>query len=269
MNKITFVTVVYNNYTDTIDFLNSIEKFAKKEEGIRCIVIDNSDEIKIRDRIAKLSSIYSFVTTLAAPKNLGYFGGFNYFFDNFKIDSSEIILLCNNDLVFSDDFIDAFKSREYPRDVFVVCPDVITLDGVHQNPHVLNPRTSLQRLKLDFYFSHYSIAYTLRLLQRLASLFYKKNKHRFFDPCYLHMGIGACYILLPSFLSKCKNLEYPHFLYGEEAYLTKQVHSAGGKLYYDPVLKVHHKESATLSKLPKRINYEFGREGYWNYRTYF
>ena len=83
------------------------------------------------------------------------------------------------------------------------------------------------------------------------------------------MGIGACYVLLPSFLSRFRQLDFPHFLYGEEAYLTRQVHSAGGKLYYDPELKVQHKESATLSKLPKRTTYEFGRDGYWSYRTFY
>lgn len=83
------------------------------------------------------------------------------------------------------------------------------------------------------------------------------------------MGIGACYVLLPAFLKKYKSLVFPHFLYGEEAYLSRQVHERGGLLFYDPDLVVLHKESATLSKLPKRTTYEFGRDGYWHYRGFY
>ena len=57
-------------------------------------------------------------------------------------------------------------------------------------------------------------------------------------------------------------------LFGEEAFLTKQVHDAGGKLYYDPKLVVRHKESATVSRLPSRRTYEFARTAYPDYRKF-
>ena len=80
------------------------------------------------------------------------------------------------------------------------------------------------------------------------------------------MGIGACYILTRAFLERFKELHYPYFLYGEEAYFSNQIHTAGGILWFDPVLRVHHAESATLSKIPKRTAYEFARSGYPSYR---
>lgn len=270
MNHITFVAVVYNNYPDTVDFINSIAKLIDPEDSISCVLVDNSDNAAARESIDEIPAKHPFVSILRPPSNVGYFGGFNYYFDNKAPTTSEIVVLCNNDLVFSETFVETLKSSRYPDDVLVVCPDVITLDGVHQNPHVLRPRTRLQRLKLDLYFSNYYVACGLRLVQR-ALRPYLKGKRRIkpSEPGYLHMGIGACYVLRPSFLSKFRHLEFPHFLYGEEAYLTKQVHSAGGRLYYDPALKVQHKESATLSKLPKRTTYEFGRDGYWSYRTFY
>lgn len=270
MNKLTFVAVVYNNYPDTADFINSISTQIEPEKHVSCFIVDNSDSSEVRDNLDRIPLAHPFVTILRPPCNVGYFGAFNYYLDHNPVGRSEIVVLCNNDLVFSENFVETIGSRHYADDVFVVCPDVVTLDGAHQNPHVLKPRTRLQRLKLDLYFSNYYVACGLRVLQRIFKPFLKsKRRKEPSQPGYLHMGIGACYVLLPSFFSKFRRLDFPHFLYGEEAYLTKQVHSAGGRLYYDPELKVQHKESATLSKLPKRTTYEFGRDGYWSYRTFY
>lgn len=82
------------------------------------------------------------------------------------------------------------------------------------------------------------------------------------------MGVGACYILTTEFFKKFKKLDYPHFLYAEEAYLTNQIHTAGGIHWFDPDLRVHHAESASLSKIPKRTAYEFGKSSYWGCRHF-
>lgn len=270
INNFTFVAVVYNNYRDTLDFIESIEKLLESKINVTCVIVDNSDNLSVQNKIDDLVLIYPFVKILRPGSNLGYFGGFNHFFRSQLFDLRDIVILCNNDLVFYEDFIRKIKSKSYSEDIFIVCPDVITLDGVHQNPHVLKPRTTLQRLKLDLYFSNYYLACCLRLMQKVIYYFWGSNKRYVAGaPCYLHMGIGACYILLPNFISKFGTLDYPHFLYGEEAYLTRQVHTLGGRLYYDPDLKVSHKESATLSKLPKKVTYDFAQEGYWNYRKFY
>ena len=267
---LTFVAVVYNNYPDTVDFIDSLKSQIRPGKNVRCVIVDNSDSSEVRDSLDRMATSHSVVSILRPPSNVGYFGAFNYYFDNNPTEPSETVVLCNNDLIFSADFVETIRSKQYADDVFVVCPDVVTLDGVHQNPHVIKPRTGLQRLKLDLYFSNYYIACGLLIIQRLIQPFLKsKKRDKPSQPGYLHMGIGACYVLLPSFLSKFRHLDFPHFLYGEEAYLSKQVHTAGGRLYYDPALKVQHKESATLSKLPKRTTYEFGRDGYRSYRTFY
>lgn len=267
--KITFLTVVYNNLVDTKDFLESLSRISKDRLDVDCILIDNSDIPYFYNEIKRLTGNYSFSKVISPSANLGYFGAFNYYF-NLDYTPSDVVILCNNDLIFDVNFLDNFKNQSYHDDVFVVCPDVVTVDGVHQNPHVLKPRSSLQRLKLDLYFSHFYLACLLRYLQTIQNLIVKPiKKEHVKTPCYLHMGIGACYVLLPAFLSRFKNLDFPHFLYGEEAYLSRQVHGGGGKLFYDPSLRVVHKESATLSKLPSRVTYEYGRAGYYDYRKFY
>lgn len=270
MSELLFVTIVYNNEIDTLDFIESIKSFSNKNLSIECIIVDNSDDASIQKNIDKIPDLYSFIKVIRPPKNMGYFGGFNFFFENYFTFTGKVVILCNNDLIFSNDFAEILKSKKYSEDIFVVCPDVVTLDGFHQNPHVLKPRTKIQRLKLDIYFLNYYIAYGLRILKNFIEFILKiKKTPKSIVAGYLHMGIGACYVLLPSFFGKFRALEYPHFLYGEEAYLTRQVHQEGGRLYFDPALKVKHKESATLSRLPKKITYEYGRDGYWNYRKFY
>jgi GT2 family glycosyltransferase len=270
MRSVTFAVVVYNNFEDTLDCVESISNIDDEHANFKCFIIDNSDKPETQNKIDLLAGQYCFVTVLRPASNIGYFGAFNFFFEKIKTNEGDIVVLCNNDLVFSANFINIINSKIYPEDVYVVCPDVVTLDGVHQNPHVLKPRSAFKRLQLDIYFSHYYMACFLRIMQRVSSWILKPRKRMFpAGAGYLHMGIGACYVLLPAFLLRFKKLDFPHFLYGEEAYLTHQVHSAGGKLFYDPRLKVQHKESATLSKLPKRITYEFGRVGYFSYRKFY
>ena len=268
--RFVFVGVVYNNYYDTVDFCQSLSQMAFNRDRLVCFLVDNSDAKEIQNGIDSLVIEFPFVKILRPGNNLGYFGGFNFFFDSPFFDLNDIVVLCNNDLIFDREFCEKYFLNIYPNDVYVVCPDVVTVDGVHQNPHVMAPLGLLARLKLDLYFTHYYVACLLRWVQRgLIYLFGSKKRTEPSSPGYLYMGIGACYILLPTFFDKFSRLEFPHFLYGEEAYLAKQVHSAGGKLYYDPRLKVLHKESATLSKLPSRVTYEFGREGYWHYRSFY
>lgn len=270
MNNFCFIGVVYNNYSDTLDFLRSIALQDVGVVGIRCILVDNSDVDEIKKIVDGFALEFTFLTVVRPKKNLGYFGAFNYVFDANMIKQSEVVILCNNDLIFSSNFLRTYLSAKYPFDVDVVCPDVITVDGVHQNPHVQKRYNFMQRLKLDLYFSHYYFAVLLKCIQRILYTLKKPSRKLESSPSgYLLMGIGAIYILQSSFLAKFKSLHFPHFLYGEEAYLSKQVHDGGGRLYFDSSLKVLHKESATLSKLPGRVTYNFGRAGYWFYRKFY
>lgn len=270
MKKFQVVAVIYNNYKDTFEFCQSLKRANSSRFYLSCFLVDNSDDFLIKELIDTIQDDFDFVRILRPSRNIGYFGAFNFFFESEFFESEAVVLICNNDLIFSADFFEALYRAKYNEDVFVICPDVLTFDGVHQNPHVLKPRTWLQRIKLDLYFSSYYIAFILRFIQRIIKpLTSCKTGSDLALPGYLHMGIGACYVLLPKFFAKFNRLNYPHFLYGEEAYLTNQVHSEGGRLYYDPKLKILHKEGATLSKLPGRTTYNFGRDGYWSYRKFY
>lgn len=265
-----FICVTYNDFTNCDDFCRSLQAQERKHSfDFRCVIVDNSIDTAISTQLRELENRYPFVQLLHVGKNLGYFGAMNYALTHVEIQSFDQIILCNNDLLFDSHFCENLAAAHYSEDTMVVCPDVITLDGIHQNPHVLRPLSFAGRLKLDLYFSHYYVAVALQAIKdwgRLLCPWKSGRRTANPQPCFLHMGIGACYVLRKTFLKKFSRLDFPFFLYGEEAFLTAQVHAAQGRLFLDPSLKVQHKESATCSKMPKREMYEYAREGYPTYR---
>lgn len=272
--KVVIFSVVYNNLKDTILFCDSIaSQIAQNDIEIYCYLVDNSSAAEISAALDLFETTYSFVKILRSGKNLGYFGAFNYAFTYGFHSDAQYTLLCNNDLIFENDFFSKLYLKKYNNNYLAICPDVITPTGHHQNPHVIKPLGFYGRLKLDLYFSHYYIACILGKIKDLLRYLYfplKKTAPNYkLSAMTIHMGIGACYILPAVFFNYADRLKYPFFLYGEEAFLSKQIHDVNGELYFDPSLKVLHAESATLSKAPRRTTYEFAREGYAVYRKFY
>ena len=265
--RLAFICVNFNNFTYTEKFCESLarQKNLNSKFRIECIIVDNSTDDTDLEKFLEIKKKYSWVQYLRAPKNLGYFGGLNYGLKSIVFENYFSVVICNNDLYFDEYFCEKLCITHYGQDVYAVCPDVVTDEDFHQNPHVLRKMSWLKRLRLDLYFSHYYLASILSFVLRIV----RPRKKSPVLPTIgreIHMGIGACYVLTLHFLRQFKQLSYPHFLYGEEAYFSDQIHSVSGILWFDPNLLVHHAESATLSKIPKRTVYEYARTSYPGYR---
>lgn len=257
------------NYADTDDLCRSLLIQDRSTQfDLQCIVVDNSTDAAVSEKLLSLTAAYDFVSILRPGENTGYFGGLNYALERDDWSNSSCVVICNNDLEFSVDFCKAFVSMKFTDDTFVVCPNVVTVDGIHQNPHVLRPLSPIARAKLDLYFSHYYVAAFLKsMMQPIRCIKpYRLGSRRAMPSGFVHMGIGACYLLLPQFFARFSRLNYPFFLYGEEAFLSAQVHQGGGRLFYCSTLNLRHKERATISKIPARVGYEYARSGYRTYR---
>jgi GT2 family glycosyltransferase len=262
-----FITVVYNNYEDTEKFCKSLRQQDRSTEfQLRCVIVDNSTDATVSAMLSSLTC--DFVSVLRPHENVGYFGGLNYALERYDCSKLSCVVVCNNDLEFAPDFCRTFIETKFSHDTFVVCPNVVTLDGFPQNPHVLLPLSRIAKVRIDLYYSHYYVAAFLKTVKRVISRATPRGflRKRPTASCFVHMGIGACYLLLPEFFKHFTKLHYPFFLYGEEAFLSAQVHERGGRLYYCSTLTIRHKESATLSKIPARVNYEYARSGYRTYR---
>jgi len=245
-----FITVVYNNFEDTEKFCESLRVQDRSTQfSLKCVIVDNSTDSVTSAKLASLAQTYQFVSVLRPDKNVGYFGGLNYALERCDCSKCSCVVVCNNDLEFAVDFCKSFIETKLSNDTFVVCPNVMTLDGFPQNPHVLRPLSRIAKLRIDLYYSHYYVAALLKITKRAIL---RTTPHGFWrnkptSSCFVHMGIGACYLLLPQFFAHFAKLHYPFFLYGEEAFLSAQVHAGGGRLYYCSTLNI---QSRAIIKTP-------------------
>lgn len=268
---IAFVCVNYNGFHHTEKMIKSLLDQSGKESefSIYLIVVDNSPTVK--QELVELCNTLPEVAYLRSENNEGYFSGLNLGIKKLDLTEYEYVIPCNNDLEFESDFCSQLVKMEFDERTQVLCPDVITIDGVHQNPHHLKALSRQEILAFDCYFSHYYFAlFLLRLKSWWQALRPRKitSSDSYPDSLEINQGVGACYILTKNFFKKHSELFFPEFLYGEEAALSWQVRCSGGCLVYRKKLKVIHAESATLSQLPARQTYEFGKKSYWVIRKY-
>lgn len=265
MTEVVYVCVNYNGSQLTLDFVESIRQ--QVDGKARCVVVDNASAAEDRQVLEEKLRDCSDVELIFSPKNLGYFGGLNL--GILSIENPKFVVVGNNDLKFTEDFTRKILEKECPSNVMVIAPNVTTADGYQQNPHCRTRIGRVRKFLYDVYFSSYQMAQALTWAARVKSKFSGgRDNSQDQEPGYVHMGIGACYILLPQFFERFSQLDDKVFLYGEEAILAGQLEKVDGKMYYCPDLLVHHMESATLSKLPSRKTYGFARDSYPTYKKY-
>lgn len=267
--KCIFICVNFNGSDVTGKFLSSVQLL--DEEGLRAgsLVIDNASGASDFAALREFAKIYDTAQVIRSDVNLGYFGGLNLGISNLDCASLDYIIIGNNDLTFAPDFLRELSTRSYNSDTLVIAPNVVTLDGYHQNPHCPTRVSSFRKFLYDIYFSNFWCGRFLTFVSKKL----KKIKGGRSNPLsgasqFIHMGIGACYILTPAFFKHFLRLDDSVFLYGEEALLAGQVMSVQGKTFYDADLIVHHAESASLSKFPSRKIYEFMKKSYPIYKKH-
>ncbi|WP_211472315.1 glycosyltransferase family 2 protein [Collimonas humicola] len=269
--KVLFICVNFNGALVTEKFVASVQQLSNSHVGLHAdsVVIDNASENSDYSALSEIVKKYENVKLIRSDKNLGYFGGLNLGLINSDLHDYDYVMVGNNDLTFSPDFLSELSSRNYEPDVCVIAPNVITLDGYHQNPHCLGRVSGFRKFLYRLYFTDYRIAHLLTLVAgKLKASQGGRRNDAAFESQNIHMGIGACYILPKAFFRHYARLDDSVFLYGEEALLAGQVMAVGGKTYYDHKLIVSHAESATLSKLPSKTTYEFAKESYPKYRSF-
>lgn len=264
--KLAFICVNYNNSNITKDYISSVLKI-KENYNIKIIIVDNNSENSDYNNLSFLIKNLKNedIVLLKSNENLGYFKGLNLGI-KWAIENGydEYQVIGNNDIEFSTDFLTILENLIIKNDELILAPDVITSDGIHENPHVIKKMSSLRKLKYDIYFSNYYLA-------RLITLFYSADrKPKSYDPerKLIYMGIGALYVLTPFFFKHYSKLWDEVFLYGEEAILAGQIDHVDGKIIYEPSLKCKHYESATTSKITTKNKYKIIQSSYKIYKKY-
>ena len=154
--KVGFVFTNYNNANYTKDAIESINKINNNDSKV--VIVDNKSIEKDILLLKEIERNCSNVEVIYNNKNIGYFSGLNmgvkYIRDNYN--EYNYLVIGNNDVLFPLDFISSINNKielfdRYP----VVSPSIVTLDGFHQNPHVISNISKIRFFisKLYYLFS--------------------------------------------------------------------------------------------------------------------
>lgn len=268
--NLAFIFTNYNNSLLSLAALNSIEQ-CKGSHSVTIVIVDNASRLD-EVNILKTSTLPSSCTIIYNPRNVGYFSGLNTGIDYIRSlsESYDLVIVGNNDLTFGPKFFNSLSTctarlSAYP----VICPDILTLDNVHQNPHVSSSISRLRELLWDLYYLNYTLSRFLLLAAQLTRSFTSRTDYQSHARAgIIYQGYGACYLLTPKFFAKYSRLWSPGFLMGEEFYLARQLAEQGDTMYYCPDLTVTHHDHATVSCIPSRKLWSYSREAHKIYRAF-
>lgn len=269
-NKVGFVFTNFNNAGYTKDAINSINKISSNETKI--IIVDNKSKNEDVKRLEKIENQNSNVKVIYNSENVGYFSGLNigikYIRDKFP--EYKYLVVGNNDVLFPENFLTAIESK---KDLFekypVVSPSIVTIDGFHQNPHVIKGISKKREFIYDIYHMNYFLSNLIIKLARLTKKFTaRKDEEQYEVAQEIYQGYGAMYIIGPKFFENFNELWAPTFLMYEEFFLSKQLSDAGFKIFYEPSIELTHLMHATTDLLPAKVKWEFSRDSHRKYREY-
>ena len=267
-----YVCTNYNNSHFTEAAVRSLVASAGTRHTLRVVVVDNASAGDHPAQLQRLAASHDCVDVILNDKNVGYFPGLNVGIRHLRQNypAFEHLVIGNNDLEFPADFCDRFDDlRPLMDEHAVVSPDVVTLDGEHQNPHVIQTISKKRELIYDLYYANYTLALLIRWLARVTrgvSDRSDEQQHHTAQPIY--QGHGSVYLLGPQFFRHFTELWAPSFLMGEEYFLSKQLSDKGMKTYYTPAISVTHHCHGSLQQVPSRKIWEISREAHKLYRQH-
>jgi len=268
--RLGYICTNYNNSTYTHAAIKTLLQVAHHDYTI--IVVDNNSNPESVETLRSIEHENSCVKVIYLQENIGYFRGLNVGIRLLRENHPDTMwaVIGNNDLEFPGDFV---KNLEDNLDRFsawpVVSPDVITLDGVHQNPHVIEKISTIREFFYDVYYMNYHLGMVLKKLADITSFLSDRTDERHWHIARpIYQGHGSCYVITPKFFDLFKELWAPTFIGAEEFFLGKQLSDSGYKIFYDPCLQVTHRWHASLDKLPNRRRWELFKDAHREYRKH-
>ena len=220
----------------------------------KVVIVDNASNNGTGEQLAKAFNQFNNVHVLINQDNLGFAKGNNVGFEFAKKEFSlDALAVINNDIYINDKNFEAeilkFMSDNY---VDVSGPDIITLNGNHQNPLLLTNYSNkyikksifLNKMKMFFLKSNFFFRLYCKRKENKGPLI-KDKKDTIFD-CVLH---GACVVFSRHYIENEDFAFLPiTFMYNEELILDDYLKYKNYKTGYCSETSVSHLEGASTSK---------------------
>lgn len=260
--KICFVLLHYFSLEDTERCVESIMKL-ENGHNISIVIVDNNSPNDSGRVLLKEYEQMKNIKVLLLKDNIGFAKGNNIGFEYAKNKmEADFIFVMNNDTVIKDrNFVTKVIEKYYEYSFDILGPDIITPEGLHQNPLRLSSLSKLKVYKrlvnkgilLCYYELKrvFHLEEKIRLLERISEYQDRKNKNniayrKFRENVVLQ---GACIIYSPKFIKNEKYAFIPDtFMYGEEDLLAAYACAKHYKVVYDPTLSIIHMDGSSTKK---------------------
>lgn len=269
--KLAFVFTNYNNSDITIEAIESILEHTTIS-NVLIVVVDNKSTLIEKEKLSVKYENSLVVKIIFNESNLGYFSGLNCgieFVRKCKFDF-DFLVIGNNDLVFHKNFESQLENVNKKISKFpVISPDILSIDGFHQNPHLISRVSWFRDFIFDLYHSNYLLSRFIVYLSKITKkVTDRKDEENFEEEQFISQGYGACYILTTTFFLNFEKLWSPTFLLGEEFFLSKQLADKGFRVFYEPTIKVVHNCHVSTSKVPTKTMWKYSVIAHKIYRKH-
>lgn len=219
--KIAIIILNYNSSTDCRKCIGYLK--AQQSVETEIIVVDNCSRNDEREDVETLCKEQG-CTFIANYENQGYNAGNNVGLRYAAEKGYEFALIANPDIEFPQtDYLATLVAQMQTDDDIVVCgSDIVTPEGVHQNPKKRGNDS------LKGYFGWIKEFLTRKKKQN-------DNPEWIEDPAvskYCRCLNGCCFLIRMNFIKRIGFFDENTFLYGEEPILGSQVEENGKKMFY-------------------------------------
>jgi len=244
--KIYTVILNWNNFSDTAKCIESL--LATNDKRITLVVVDNCST---DNSLNQLKEKYPDLIFLKTDSNLGYAGGMNLGIKYAIEQKADYILISNNDLIYTPDFLS-------PMLKLISSSDTIGI----VSPKVLYTHNKNKIYCAGGYFS--------LLRASGVAAFRNKNSNLFGNEVRkITMAEGSCFLAKRIVFEKCGLISENFFMYFEDLEFSDRIRKHFD-IYYTPDSIVYHKGGAGLnwSEHSKLYYYYYTRNRYLYFNTF-
>ena len=236
--KLGIVILNYNNFTDTINLVESL-CLQTNFESTCIVVVDNKSTDNSFSKLKELENLNSNIHVIQSKSNLGYAKGNNVglnFLDKFNIDYVAIV---NNDVIIEDKLLFEKLISEFKeiKNLGFIAPVEIDSSGIINQYCARKKPSFFQEILNTFLLYVY-------LFGKKSS--YKINGKQ--SKVEVDILSGAFIFTRFKFFKNIGFFDPGTFLFLEERIISEKVSKLGLKQYVLPKLNYRHKTSESISK---------------------
>ncbi len=246
--KLIFTGVLYNNFSDFLGFVDSVNKaFENKvideDVSISINVVNNGDNLNSlqKDELSQLNHNCLHIDLIEGHGNIGYFPGIYLTCKGYSSDF-DFFVVCNFDLKISENFFTELAEENRDRNE-VIAPKIFSLsENKDRNPKIMNRPSCKAMLK---YRCLYAIPYLHYFYKKY---FYGKKKVvSYYNGVKMYAPHGSFIIIKGCHEYLDKILNYPVFLFGEEIHVGEIAKNNQIPVIYNNRIKVLDSDHASTS----------------------